>query len=219
MSILASGSAMAERASGLVLKISPQEAEGIPGGGSSFTVQVGTTLGAARLTVKTGEGLQSYLGQSQFAGGGETQLVLVPLKGTEGKTLAATVTAKAGSVSVKKVVKLKAMKSDAVQGMKATAVKWRDAALEVLRKRHPDFAASNGLSSENIPWKGYAPYPLFLVVSHYHFRWGEWTAKVMWHVTIPPHNWKRIYFSNEKEGKYWAVQFDTHDKPTEIPTE
>jgi hypothetical protein len=53
---------------------------------------------------------------------------------------------------------------------------------------HPEL----GITDET-EWTGTIVNPEILVVMHYIFFSEEWEMYVTWHVTIPPHDWTRIY--------------------------
>jgi len=208
--------ALADWTPGLVLNMLPSQSTGALWGGSKFKVRVGSTVGVVNLSVSTKDSLECYLENRQLVSGGETTLVIVPTKARVGDILTATVTARSGANVVRKMVKVKIVNAGDLKSLEPIAVTWRDAALGYLRAEHPDFASANGLDKD-VDWKGYAEFPQLFVVSHYHFRWGDWHAYVLWHVMVPPHDWKRVLLSNKKENKFWAVEFDTNDVPKEVP--
>ena len=93
---------------------------------------------------------------------------------------------------------------------------YRDSALSHLALRHPEVMGEYG-DLRQLDWQGFTPYPPFLIVSHYVFLSGDWRVIVLWHVMIPPDDWKRIYVCNENEGVYWGVEIDTNGDYKEIP--
>ncbi len=68
------------------------------------------------------------------------------------------------------------------------ATEIRDKFIPWLATNHPEF----GITSET-KWSETIVRPHILVVTYYLFFSEDWEMGVSWHVTIPPHNWSRIY--------------------------
>ncbi len=66
-------------------------------------------------------------------------------------------------------------------------------------------------------WSGFYPYPPLDIVSHYVFLSGNRRMNVLWHVMVPPHDWKKIYIYNEAEEVCRGINIDTDGICTEIP--
>jgi hypothetical protein len=81
-------------------------------------------------------------------------------------------------------------------------------AASVVRDRFVPFLADHhpglGITRET-PWTGTIVKPHFLVVSHYLFFSEEWEMGVLWHNTIPPYDWGRIYLRHRH--KSFAPQY------------
>jgi len=72
--------------------------------------------------------------------------------------------------------------------MAPTATAMQDKFIPWLAVNHPEF----GITSET-EWTGTIVRPNIQVVMFYLFFSEDWEMGVSWHVTIPPHNWARIY--------------------------
>lgn len=64
----------------------------------------------------------------------------------------------------------------------------RDRFIPWLAANYPEF----GITTET-EWTGTVVRPRILVVTFYLFFSEDWEMGVSWHVTIPPHDWTRIY--------------------------
>jgi len=74
------------------------------------------------------------------------------------------------------------------EDLASTAAEMRDKFISWLAANHPEF----GITSET-EWTGTIVYPGMEGVSYYLFFSEDWEMGVSWHVTIPPHDWARIY--------------------------
>ena len=75
-----------------------------------------------------------------------------------------------------------------VDGLAVDAVQMRDQFILWLTLNHPGLGITN-----ETEWSGTIVNPRILVVMHYLFFSDDWEMYVTWHVTIPPHDWTRIY--------------------------
>lgn len=98
------------------------------------------------------------------------------------------------------------------------AIQYRDTALKFIVKEHPEIIEKYG-NLMSFMWTGFYTYPQPDVVSHYVFLAGNWRMNVMWHVMVPPYNWKKIFVYNEEKKVGWGINLDTDNIPTEIPCE
>ena len=73
-------------------------------------------------------------------------------------------------------------------GLGSLAAEIRDKFIPWLAANHPEL----GITYET-QWTGTIVRPHILVVMFYLFFSEDWEMGVSWHVTIPPHNWARIY--------------------------
>ena len=90
----------------------------------------------------------------------------------------------------------------------------RDKFIPWLAANHPEF----GITSET-EWTGTIVKPDIMVVMYYLYFSEDWEMGVQWHVTIPPHNWARIYLRHritEVRPSYafeissWSEEGDPH---------
>ncbi|MGD8451689.1 MAG: hypothetical protein PVJ57_07705 [Phycisphaerae bacterium] len=64
----------------------------------------------------------------------------------------------------------------------------RERFIPYLAEQHPEL----GITPQTV-WTGTIVKPHILVVTHYLFFSAEWEMGIMWHNTIPPYDWSRIY--------------------------
>ena len=64
----------------------------------------------------------------------------------------------------------------------------RDKFIPWLAINHPELSITN-----ETEWIETIVNPRIIVVMHYIFLSEDWEIYVTWHVTIPPHDWTRIY--------------------------
>ena len=96
------------------------------------------------------------------------------------------------------------------------AITYRDQAIAYLQNQHPDIITDHG-NMLNYNWAGFWEFPPLLVVSNYVFLTNNWRCNVLWHNTIPPYNWKKVFIYNDIENVCWGVMIDTDGNFTEIP--
>jgi len=80
------------------------------------------------------------------------------------------------------------LSAGAEASLKEQAARIRDAFLPWLALACPDLP-----DRQSTEWVGVPLRPHRLVVSHFAFFSKEWEIVVWWHVTVPPHDWARIY--------------------------
>jgi hypothetical protein len=95
---------------------------------------------------------------------------------------------------------------------------YRDSALKYLYVQYPGMASEYGHMLD-YEWSGFYPYPPLDIVSHYVFISGNWRMNVLWHVMVPPDDWKKIFIYNGAEKVCWGIKMDTDDICTEISCE
>ena len=114
-----------------------------------------------------------------------TEVTVVPDEASAGETLTVTVRGERGGLENTETSTLVVMGEDS---MGPTAAEMRDKFIPWLAANHPEF----GITSET-EWTGTIVRPNIMVVMFYLFFSEDWEMGVSWHVTIPPHNWARIY--------------------------
>ncbi len=98
------------------------------------------------------------------------------------------------------------------------ALTYRDIAFGYLNTVHPEISSVYGEFS-TFDWNGFWQYPPLIVVSNYVFLSNNWRCNVLWHIMIPPYNWKKVFVYNEQEDVCLGVNIDTDGNCTEIPCE
>lgn len=94
----------------------------------------------------------------------------------------------------------------------------RDMFIPWLMEEYPEL----GITTDT-EWTGTIVNPRILVVMHYLFYSEDWEMYVTWHVTIPPHDWTRIYLRQRLTATptyaFEVSSVTTQDEPTviEIP--
>jgi hypothetical protein len=101
---------------------------------------------------------------------------------------------------------------------KYPAIIYRDQAINFLNSQHPDIIDNYGNMS-GFDWQGFWQFPPLLVVSNYVFLTNNWRCNVLWHIMIPPYDWKKIFIYNDIKNVCWGVFIDTDGNFTEIPCE
>jgi hypothetical protein len=98
------------------------------------------------------------------------------------------------------------------------ATTYRDQAINYLNTMHPEIISDYG-NMLSYDWQGFWQFPPLLVVSNYVFLINNWRCNVLWHIMIPPYDWKKIFIYNDIENICWGVNIDTDGNITEIPCE
>jgi hypothetical protein len=98
------------------------------------------------------------------------------------------------------------------------ATTYRDQAINFLNTMHPEIISEYG-NMLTYNWQGFWQFPPLLVVSNYVFLTNNWRCNVLWHIMIPPYDWKKIFIYNDIEDVCWGVNIDTDGNITEIPCE
>lgn len=80
------------------------------------------------------------------------------------------------------------LSAGAETSLREQAARIRDAFLPWLALACPDLP-----DRQSTQWVGVPLRPHRLVVSHFAFFSKEWEIVVWWHITVPPHDWARIY--------------------------
>ena len=151
-------------------------------------------------------------------GAGEVaEVTVVPDEASIGRTLRLIVEARRGlsrSEAVATLVVQDPLPDPA--GLLPRAVEVRDALIPWLEANRPEL----GIDKETT-WTATVVRPHILVVMSYLFFSEEWEMGVTWHVTIPPHDWARIYlrhrFSETAPSRAYEISsFSAGSTPNEI---
>ncbi len=146
------------------------------GSGEGEAVNISATAPGAAVTV-----YPQAITPGQVAG-----VTVVPDEASTGETLTVTVRGERGGLENTETSTLAVMEGEDLLG--PTAAEMRDKFIPWLTANHPEF----GITSET-EWTGTIVYPGIAEVPHYLFFSEDWEMGVSWHVTIPPHDWARIY--------------------------
>jgi hypothetical protein len=114
------------------------------------------------------------------------EVVVIPSEASVNQTLIVTITGTRGGLKQTETITLEVVMGE--DGVGAYATEMRDKFIPWLARSHPEF----GITRET-EWIGTIVNPRILVVMHYLFLSEGWELYVTWHVTIPPHDWTRIY--------------------------
>lgn len=88
----------------------------------------------------------------------------------------------------------------------------RDRFIPYLSENYPEF----GITAET-EWTPTIVKPYFLVVTHYLFFNDQWELGVMWHNTIPPYDWAKIYLRHRYTHMLPQYAFKIDSMSTEPP--
>jgi len=98
------------------------------------------------------------------------------------------------------------------------AEKYRDSALHFIMREYPVIRDEYG-DLPSFGWSGFYPYPSPDIVSHFVFLQGNWRINVLWHVMVPPYDWKKVFVYNTVENAGWGILMDSENQTAEIPPE
>jgi hypothetical protein len=117
------------------------------------------------------------------------EVTVIPDEASTGKTLSLTIQAEREGLERQQTATLTVQQqSHALDELAVTAADMRDKFVPWLAANHPDL----GITAET-EWAGTVVRPNIMVVMYYLFLSDEWEMGIQWHVTIPPHDWTRIY--------------------------
>jgi len=95
------------------------------------------------------------------------------------------------------------------------AVIKRDELIDWLEVEHPEFGTFSGED-----WFAYVTYPAHLIVEHWTFLYEKWEMRICYHVTIPPHNWSKVWLRPRGEvDAVFAAKREYNGTAYEIPVE
>jgi len=114
------------------------------------------------------------------------EVIVIPSETSVNQTLTVTVTGVRGGLKQTETITLEVLMGE--DGVGAYATEMRDKFIPWLALTHPEF----GITRET-GWMGTIVNLRILVVMHYLFLSENWELYVTWHVTIPPHDWTRMY--------------------------
>ena len=147
------------------------------GSGEGEAVNISATAPNATVTVNP----------QAITPGQVAEVTVVPVEASIGKTLTIIINGQREGLKKTETVTIQVAEEEEDE-MASTAAEMRDKFIPWLATNHPEF----GITSET-EWTGTIVYPGVMEVSYYLFFSEDWEMGVSWHVTIPPHNWARIY--------------------------
>ncbi len=114
------------------------------------------------------------------------EVTVIPDKASMNKTLTVNINGEQGGLTQTEISTIVVEVGE--DTLEPYAADVRDRFIPWLAVNYPEF----GITSETA-WTGTVVKPKILVVTHYLFFSEDWEMGVSWHVTIPPHDWARIY--------------------------
>ncbi len=117
------------------------------------------------------------------------EVTVIPSATSVNDILTITITGKRHGIFQTEKVTIEVIPGEDTIGSYATEM--RDMFIPWLATNHPEL----GVTDET-EWTGTIVNPRILVVMHYIFFSEDWEMYLTWHVTIPPHDWTRIYLRN-----------------------
>jgi len=115
------------------------------------------------------------------------EVTVIPDEASANSTLRIIVIGERGRVKKTKTITIKV--GEGLAGsLEPLAAEIRDKFVPWLAENHPELGITN-----ETEWTGTIVRPHIVVVMYYLFFSEDWEMGVSWHVTIPPHNWARIY--------------------------
>jgi len=180
------------------------------GSGEGEAVNISATAPSATVTVDP-----QAITPEQVA-----EVTVTPDEASTGENLTVTINGQRGGLKKTETVTVQVAEGEDLMG--PTAAEMRDKFIPWLAANHPEL----GITSET-EWTGTIVAPNSYEVSFYLFFSEDWEMGVSWHVTIPPHDWARIYLrdritevspSHAFEIPSWSEQGEPHaiDPPESV---
>ncbi len=151
-----------------------------------------------------------------IAPGQVAEVMVVPDKASTGSTLTVTINGERDGLRQTETVTV-----DVLEGLggvedelASLAAEMRDKFIPWLATNYPEL----GITSET-EWMPSIVLPHIMVVMYYLFFSEDWEMGVQWHVTIPPHNWTRIYLRDRttEVSPSYAFEVSSWSTPGEDP--
>lgn len=121
-----------------------------------------------------------------ISSGQVTEVIVIPSEANVNQTLTISITGKRGGLKQTETIIIEVVLGE--DGMKSYASEMRDKFIPWLVINQPEFSITT-----ETEWAETIVNPKIIVVMHYIFLSEDWEMYVTWHVTIPPHDWTRIY--------------------------
>lgn len=146
------------------------------GSGEGEAVDITATAPGATVTVNP----------QAITPGQVAEVTVIPNEASTGETLTVNIKGERGGLTQTEMSTIVVWVGEDTLEPYATDV--RDRFIPWLAANYPEF----GITTET-EWTGTVVRPRILVVTFYLFFSEDWEMGVSWHVTIPPHDWTRIY--------------------------
>jgi len=114
------------------------------------------------------------------------EVTVIPSAASVNQTLTVVITGARGGLTCTETVTVEVVMGEDGLGPEARAM--RNKFVPWLALNHQELGITNETT-----WIGTIVNPRILVVMHYLFFSEDWEMYVTWHVTIPPHDWTRVY--------------------------
>ena len=121
-----------------------------------------------------------------ISSGQVTEVIVISSEANVNQTLIISITGKREGLKQTETIIIEVVMGE--DGMKSYASEMRDKFIPWLVINHPEFSITT-----ETEWAETIVNPKIIVVMHYIFLSEDWEMYVTWHVTIPPHDWTRIY--------------------------
>jgi hypothetical protein len=144
------------------------------------------------------------------------EVMVVPDEASTGSTLTVTINGEQDGLKQTETVTVDVLEGlgEVEDELAGTAAEMRDKFIPWLATNYPEF----GITSET-EWMPNIVLPHIMVVMYYLFFSEDWEMGVQWHVTIPPHNWTRIYLRDRttEVSPSYAFEISSWSTPGEAP--
>jgi hypothetical protein len=142
------------------------------------------------------------------------EVTVIPSAASVNQTLTVTIMGSRGGLTCIETVTVEVVMGE--DGLGPDAAAMRDKFVPWLALNHPELSITNETA-----WIGTIVNPRILVVMHYLFFSEDWELYVTWHVTIPLHDWTRIYLRPRFTASRPSYAFEIssvqgHDAPHAI---
>ncbi|KON30739.1 hypothetical protein AC480_00415 [miscellaneous Crenarchaeota group archaeon SMTZ1-55] len=178
--------------------------QGSGGYGAAVNISATESSGMATITVHPQTIRPGYV----------AEITVIPSTASVNQTLIVTFTGERGGLKHTETMTVEVIMGE--DGLGPHAIVMRDQFVPWLALNHPDLSITNETT-----WIGSIVNPRILVVMHYLFFSEDWELYVTWHVTIPPHDWTRIYlrprFTESRPSYAFEISsVQGHDAPHAI---
>lgn len=178
------------------LSVTPRSMDAVVGKRCVFLVQVQDDQGSGNVEITaSAEGAATIVEYSPIDGKGVAEVTVIPDSTTLGKTVSATIQGVRGGY--RKPVQVPIAVVDWAPPEEEVARGYMNRFIPWLAENHPGL----GIDA-NTRWTATSAAPNILIVMHQVFYSERWEMGLVWHVTIPPSDWTRIYLRERgKETK------------------